>query len=136
LAFEDALFDVAQPFLKISPRENCARANLTLDFEDAANTVVGLLMTLGPTSESIPGFERGMGLGDEVEACQEKRDECQKTTAKLEKAAAEISELFPVRCCMHEFSRLPHAELTCHLPVQMPCFPLAFPFTGFFNRLV
>jgi hypothetical protein len=128
-AFEEALFDVAQPFLKMSEDETYTRVNLTFDCKDAKSTVIGILMTRGPTNDSIPGFERGTSLDGEVEECQQERAECQKTIAKLEKAAAEISELFPVRCSLHRFSRLRRALQTFHLSVQMPCFSLAFPFT-------
>jgi hypothetical protein len=96
-ALEAKLFDVEQLFLQISPDQSCARATLAFDYNVAANAVVGLLMTQGPTSDSIPGFERSIRVGDEMETCEKDRADCQETIAKLEKAAAEISELFPVR---------------------------------------
>ncbi len=99
--------------MKISQDINGTNAKLTLDFNDASNVVASILMMHGPTSDSIPGFERGMGLGDEVEACQEERAECHAVIARFEKTMAEISELFPLRCVLHAIfahvCRLPYA---------------------------
>ena len=96
-ALEAKLFDVEQLFLKISPQQNCMHASLVFDHKVAANAVVGLLMTQGPTSDSIPGFERNIKIGDEVETCDKVRTNCQEMITKLEKTAAEIQEIFPVR---------------------------------------
>jgi hypothetical protein len=96
-ALEAKLFDVEQLFLKISPQQNCMHASLIFDHNVAANAVVGLLMTQGPTSDSIPGFERNIKIGDEVETCDKVRTNCQEMITKLEKTEAEIREIFPVR---------------------------------------